>query len=367
VPLVSNQNVCNNTDMKLSELGYKHYLSKVKLTPNKSTARITSEHKNNWTMVNEEGELRGIVMNTFRQNHSIEDLPKVGDFVIYEKLPNENKAKITTVLPRFSLLGRRLPKQNNQMQVFATNIDTLFVISGLDQDFNVSQLRRYLAMAQSAQIKPVLVINKTDLGPWADERISLALQHFPKLTILQTSAINKTGIDELYKLLKPQNTVIFLGSSGVGKSSLINALLAAERQNTKSVREDGKGRHTTTKREMLLLPNGAIVIDSPGLRTLEVDTSQNSLELDDELSELSRQCRFKDCDHVKSEGCAVIDAVANQQIDQSRYHNFLKLISDWKQSEQQSHFFKKAQSKKKLKVQHKALRKAHATRRPAKK
>ncbi|HMR55172.1 MAG TPA: ribosome small subunit-dependent GTPase A [Candidatus Doudnabacteria bacterium] len=353
--------------MKLSDLGYKKYLSKVKLNTKELTARITSENKTDWTMVNEDGELRGIVMNTYRKNSSTEDLPKVGDFVVYEKIPNENKAKIIKVLPRFSLLSRRLPEQNNQMQVLATNIDTMFVISGLDQDFNINQLRRYLTMAQSDKIKSVLVINKTDLGPGADARESLIIKQFPQLKILHTSATIKTGIDELYNLLKSQETVIFLGSSGAGKSSLINALLSSEQQTTKSVREDGKGRHTTTKREMFLLPNGTVVVDSPGIRTLEVDTSKQSLELDDELSELSLHCRFRDCDHIKSKGCAIIDAVENKKIDREQYNNFLKLIRDWERSEEKSDFLKKERSKKKIKTQHKALRQAYKTRKPPKK
>jgi len=367
VLLVSNRNVCDNIDMKLFELGFQKYLSKVRLDTPELIARITSENKTDWTMVTTNEQLRGIVMNTYRKNNSIENLPKVGDFVLYEKIDNEKKAKIIRVLPRFSSLSRRLPGQNDQVQILATNIDTMFVISGLDQDFNISQLRRYLTMAQSDKIKSVLVINKTDIGSGADTRERLILKQFPKLKILHTSAKIKTGIDELYRLLKPQDTVIFLGSSGAGKSSLINALLSSEKQNTKSVREDGKGRHTTTRREMFLLPNGTIVIDSPGIRTLEVDTSEHSLQLDDELSELSLNCRFRDCDHIKSEGCAIIEAVENNQISKDQYHNFLKLRRDWERSVERTSLFKKEQTKKRMKAHSKALRKAYKTRKPTKK
>ncbi len=353
--------------MKLFELGFQKYLSKVRLDTPELIARITSENKTDWTMVTTNEQLRGIVMNTYRKNNSIENLPKVGDFVLYEKIDNEKKAKIIRVLPRFSSLSRRLPGQNDQVQILATNIDTMFVISGLDQDFNISQLRRYLTMAQSDKIKSVLVINKTDIGSGADTRERLILKQFPKLKILHTSAKIKTGIDELYRLLKPQDTVIFLGSSGAGKSSLINALLSSEKQNTKSVREDGKGRHTTTRREMFLLPNGTIVIDSPGIRTLEVDTSEHSLQLDDELSELSLNCRFRDCDHIKSEGCAIIEAVENNQISKDQYHNFLKLRRDWERSVERTSLFKKEQTKKRMKAHSKALRKAYKTRKPTKK
>ncbi|HMQ01468.1 MAG TPA: ribosome small subunit-dependent GTPase A [Candidatus Doudnabacteria bacterium] len=353
--------------MNLSRFGWQYYLSQTKQSPpNKLVARITAEHKTSWVMTSESGELIGIVMNSFRQALSPEKLPKIGDFVCYEPLASEAKGKIIKVLPRYSQLTRRLTEQRNKLQVIASNVDTMFIVTGLDQTFSLDQLRRYLAMSTQEHISSVLVINKTDLGSGAQQLEIQVRELFPDLPIVHTSAETKIGLSKLTHYMQPAQTVIFIGSSGAGKSSLINALLAENVQSTKSVRSDGKGRHTTSRREMFLLPSGTIVIDSPGIRTLEVDVEADNLPADSQLAKLAQQCQFRNCDHINSKGCKLIEALANNKITQSAYQNYLKLIRDAERSQSLApHQRQKLRIKQK--AQHKALRQAYQTRKPPKK
>ena len=353
--------------MILTELGLNHYLSQAKLkSVPKQLARVIAENKTDWTMVSANGELRGLIMTTFRNQHRASELPKVGDFVEFQLIPEENKAKIIDVLPRYSMLSRRLPNKT-EAQILASNVDTLIVVSGLDQDFQLEQLRRYLTMASAANITAVLVINKTDLGAGAAARELKIKQLFPKLKILHTSTKSKIGLEALYKLMRRGQTVVLIGSSGAGKSSLINSLATATTQATKAVRIDGKGRHTTTRREMFVLPNGAIVVDTPGIRTLEIDVAPDQVPMDELFSKLAQQCRFRDCDHQKSVGCAVLASVNNGEIAEQQYQNFLKQLRDAERSKASSSNYGRRNTKTKLKTQHKALRQAYKTRKPPKK
>lgn len=352
--------------MTLSDFGYQHYLHKLKSTESKHpVARIITENKTGWTMLGSTGELVGLILKSFRNNTPTTQLPKVGDYVEYEPLPNEAKGRITKVLPRFSELARQLSEQKNQTQILATNVDTLIIVSGLDQDFRIDQLRRYLALAASAEIAAVLVINKTDLGSGALVRETSIKQLFPKLAIVQTSAKTKIGLAALKKYLKPQHTVVFIGSSGAGKSSLINLLTTDQTQVTQSVRGDGKGRHTTTRREMFLIPAGAIVVDTPGIRTLEINVSADDLPIDEVLTELSAKCRFRDCDHIKTKDCAVKTALAAGFISEQQYQNFIKLLRDAQRSEQKYDPELKLRAKAQQRAQTKAIRQIFKTRKPS--
>jgi ribosome biogenesis GTPase / thiamine phosphate phosphatase len=359
--------LCQNRSMKLPELGLEHYLTqtKLKVIP-KQLARVVAENKTDFTLINSDGEIRGLVMTTFRSKRQASELPKVGDFVEYQLIPKENKAKIIAVLPRYSTLSRLLPNKP-EAQILACNVDTLIVVSGLDQDFQLEQLRRYVTMAASASIDAALVINKTDLGAGAAGLEIKIKQLFPKLKIVHTSAKTKIGLGALAKLMRRGRTVVLIGSSGAGKSSLINSLSEATTQSTKAVRTDGKGRHTTTRREMFLLPNGAIVIDTPGIRTLEIDVESAAVPMDTLFLNLAQHCRFRDCDHHKSAGCAVIAAVKTGDISEKQYQNFLKQLRDAERSETSRSIYGRKNSKAKLKIQTKALRQAYKTRKPPKK
>lgn len=365
--LVSFPDFCHNTYMTLSDFGYQHYLHKLGAIKSKHpTARIIAENKTDWNMISEKGKLKGIIMTSFRKNMLAEQLPKVGDYVEYEPLPNEAKGKITKVLPRFSELARQLTEQQNQTQILATNVDKLIIVSGLDQDFRLDQLRRYLALAASANIETLLVINKTDLNSKAGAREIAVKKIFPNLLTVHTSTKTQIGIATLKARLQPEQTVVFIGSSGAGKSSLINLLITDTEQNTKTVRVDGKGRHTTTRREMFLIPSGAIVVDTPGIRTLEINVSSDELPIDDIIAELARDCRFRDCDHLKTKYCAVIAALNEKLISDQQYQNFIKLLHDAKRSEEKYSPRLIQERKTKQRAQSKAIRQLYKSRKPPK-
>lgn len=318
--------------MTLDKFGLDHYLKKTKQPkPSGPIARIITENKTGWEMIAGSERLEGIVPITFRRSHKANQLPKVGDFVLFEKLNGEAKGKIIVVLPRFSSLSRQ--KQHEQ-QTLATNIDTVVIVLGLDQDYNAHQLDRYLAMAKTGKAEAVVAVNKLDKQTSANNWTNLIHKAHPKLEIFVTSAKTKIGLGKLEKKLISGQTVVFVGNSGAGKSSLINALMEHQTQSTSSVRKDGKGRHTTTRREMFLLPTGAIVIDTPGIRTVELDTQTSSIFTD--LDELAKQCKFRNCDHVKSSGCAIQAALKSGKISEQQVRQFTRLHS-YDNSEEKIH------------------------------
>lgn len=312
--------------MNLEEIGLKHFIEKTKLASKiENMARIFSEHKTDWDIMTIEGPIKGILMNTKRKEMLETDLPKVGDWVIYQKLPGENKAKITTVLPRYSSLVRHLEKKQVN-QTIATNIDVMLVVLSVDQIFNPQQLNRYLTIALDGKIEPVILINKTDKQLGEKEIKKEILSIHPQLKIISTSATLKNGLKELDKVILSGRTAVLVGNSGTGKSSLVNALLSESKQSTKAVSEHGKGQHTTTSRKMFILPNGGIIIDTPGMRTLELNSeSKSTNSIFSELLALTKKCKFRNCDHIKSAGCALQQALRENTISQKQFDQFLNL------------------------------------------
>lgn len=345
--------------MNLQNYGFTHYKTKLgaKLKDT-DVARVIAEHKTDWDLITTTGKLKGIALTTWRNKLSPDLLPKVGDFVTYEKLPGENKAKITKVLPRFSTLSRVLTEQKS-IQVLATNLDIAFIVLSLDQIINFNQLNRYLAAASSGKIEAIVVINKTDKpNEYGDLAKQLKDDH-AKLKIIQTSAKTKMGLDQLLHAIQPNYTVAFVGNSGAGKSSLINLLLEYETQTTGSVREDGKGRHTTTRREMFVLPSGGIVIDTPGIRTVEFNSTEiEANEIFPKLEILATQCKFRNCDHQKSKGCALLTAVEKDEISMTQLRQFLRLYQNNNDDKEQRSV--SLERKAKHKMIHKALKKHYA-------
>lgn len=317
--------------MTLKDIGLNHYQKRIKHFPkNFSTeniARIFSEHKTDWDIITQTGPSKGIILNSMRKKNDAEKLPKTGDWVRFEKLPGENKSNIIEVLPRYSQLARHLVKTRD-WQIIATNIDLMFVVISVDQLFNPQQLNRYLSIAKTAKIDPIILINKTDKQKGAEKLSKEILSIHPKLKIVLTSTKNKTGLKNIENYILPGQTAVLVGNSGVGKSSLINELLIEAKQSTKEVSALGKGRHTTTRRQLFVLPKGGIIIDTPGMRTLELDPEKvNSTEIFSELESLSRQCKFRNCDHIKSAGCAILQALHQKTISKKQYEQFLNLSS----------------------------------------
>ena len=290
-----------------------------------SAARITQEHKNIYYALDEHGELTAEVSGKYRYQ-SEGRFPTVGDWVALSR-HEENRAIIHALLPRQSAFVRNAAGKETQEQVVAANIDTVFIVTGLDDNYNLRRIERYLTLAWESGAVPVLLLNKCDLCPELEARIAEVSALAIGTSVHAVSAKDGQGLDALGAYLSQGKTAAFLGSSGVGKSSIINRLLGEERLATNEVSDAAsRGRHTTTHRELLLLPNGGIVIDTPGMRELQVWGDDQGLhQVFDDIEELAAECRFRDCGHQSEPGCAVRAAIDNGTLDTGRFQSYLKL------------------------------------------
>jgi len=331
---------------------------------NYQPARVTKESKNQYWLMTELGEVKAILSTKlFMDTFSRDQLPVVGDWVAVSILENSGENFIEAVLPRKTKLmrkgkdtfGRNYTKAGDtSIQIISSNIDTVFYVASLDdRDFNLTKIERYLMMLYESGAKPVLILNKKDLCPEYKYYIEEIKKVSSDLPVHAVSAVDFDGIDELYDYLEEGKTVSFIGSSGVGKSSIINALMDDESMFVSTIREDDKrGKHTTTHREMLLFPEGGILIDNPGIRDLKPVASVEALETTfDDIVELERQCKFSNCKHNSEPGCAVIEAIETEELDERRYENYLNLKRETeffeKRAELREKFLEKAAKKEK--------------------
>lgn len=247
------------------------------------------------------------------------DFPAVGDFVMAGKTGEETQAVIHQVLPRKSVFMRKAAGSDRKEQLVATNIDIVFLCMALNQDFNVRRLERYLSIAWDSGAKPVVVLTKSDICKDIEEKLLAVQEAAPGVRIIKTTALETAGIEEILPYLSAGTTAAFLGSSGVGKSTLVNRLLGEERLATGGIRNDDKGRHTTTHRELLFLPDGGMVIDTPGMRELGMWDAKSGIDRTfSDIEELALQCRFRDCTHTVEPGCAVQKALKNGTLSKER-------------------------------------------------
>jgi ribosome biogenesis GTPase len=254
------------------------------------------------------------------------ELPAVGDWVAVKPVPGET-AKIRAVLARRGAFSRKVAGSRAERQVVAANVDTVFLVAGLDGDFNLRRLERYLTLAWEGGARPVVVLSKADVCDDVAARVAEAEGVAAGVPVLAVSSALEGGLAPLEAYLEPGHTLALLGSSGVGKSTIVNRLLGAETQRTSAVREhDSRGRHTTTHRELFLLPSGALLVDTPGMRELHVWGDGGGLEgAFSDVEALARSCRFSDCRHQNEPGCAVAEALANGSLDEARFANYVAL------------------------------------------
>jgi ribosome biogenesis GTPase / thiamine phosphate phosphatase len=316
---------------KLADLGYDEFfdleLNSIGLT-NSLVARVIAEHKEAYKVKGVDGEYWAKI--TGKQIFSATkraDYPAVGDWVAITKLDQE-QAVIQNILPRKTILQKKYSDKSDA-QIIATNIDVAFIIESLDRDYNLNRFERYLVLANEGGIKPAIILNKIDLVTETDLNLKIEQIKYRlgNIDTISTSAITEQGLNELTNYIISGKTYCFLGSSGVGKSSLINRLLKRTTIKTRGISDStGKGKHTTTARSMYFLDNGGIVIDNPGTRQVGIaDTGAGIETVFDEITLLANECKYLDCTHLHEPDCAVLKAVAEGTLDEAKYLNYIKL------------------------------------------
>lgn len=263
------------------------------------------------------------------------DLPAVGDWVAVRQSATGEMGTILAILPRTSAFSRKAAGKGVSEQVVAANIDEVLIVTDLDQDFNQRRIERYITLVYNSGANPVVVLNKTDLAADVEAVVAQTEAVSPGIPVYAVSAEENQGIDQLQEHLGKGKTVAFLGSSGVGKSAIINRLLGEDRMEVGEVREtDGKGRHTTTHRELVMLPGGGAVIDTPGMREIQVWGDEDGLAAAfPEIDDLVAACRFRDCRHDSEGGCAVREALDSGRLDTARFDSYMKLRAEFENLE----------------------------------
>ncbi|MBN2367331.1 MAG: ribosome small subunit-dependent GTPase A [Calditrichaeota bacterium] len=295
-----------------------------------SPARITSVDKNSYMVHNGETEINAELTGKFLYgSESVLDLPTVGDWVVVEYFNGGTLAIIHDLLPRKTLLKRKDPGKKVNYQLVAANVDTAFIIQSVDSNFNLNRLERYLVTVNDGGVRPVILLSKSDLiGEKERSEKTAALSRVGhEIKHIFYSNVNGEGMESVLGEMLPGRTCCLLGSSGVGKTTLINRLLGEERFEVKEVREkDGRGRHATTRRQLIRLDNGSILIDTPGMREIAAFGLDSGLaETFEDIFTVAQRCRFSDCSHTHEKGCAVVEAVRDGEIEEERYKNFMKV------------------------------------------
>lgn len=288
--------------------------------------RVTVTHRTCYEVISETGHYTCELTGNMLYGRDASEYPCTGDWVIFQPTDTD-KGIIFDNLPRAKTLYRLKSGSVSQQQAIASHIDKAFIVQSLDSSFNVRRIERFMVQLSAEDIQPVLILTKTDLGFDADE-VDKAITHLShKMAVFYTSIESPKSIDKLREFIQTGETVVFTGMSGVGKSTLINMLCGQEVLQTGAISDStGKGKHTSTRREMVLLPGSGVLIDTPGVKLFGV-TNDNSDNLSDifDISAYEGKCRFNDCQHVSEKGCAVIEAVENGEIDNDVYESYLKL------------------------------------------
>ncbi|EDX83395.1 conserved hypothetical protein [Synechococcus sp. PCC 7335] len=298
--------------------------------------RVAVAHRSQYQLYTERGDCSATLTGKFRhQAEKSEDFPAVGDWVVIHLETATHQALIQAILPRQGQFSRQAAGTKNEAQIIAANINTLFLMSGLDHDFNLRRIERYLVMAWQSGATPTIILNKADLCEDLEDKIVAVGKIAIAAPILTLSALYQNNLEALTPYLQPGKTIALLGSSGVGKSTLTNKLIGHDVQITQAVRaDDSRGRHTTTHREMLKLPSGALLIDTPGMRELPLWSNNNRTaeqptdtigETFSDIENLAQQCRFRNCQHSSEPGCAIQAAIESGTLSTKRLNSYQKL------------------------------------------
>jgi len=324
--------ILKDTGMRLEDFGYYDKLEEFRIGNNPDNldiGRVIAEHKERYIVKTTKGEFEAEITGNLRFTaKSRIDFPAVGDWVTL-KTYESDFAIIYQILPRFSIIKRQAVGQFGEIQIIATNIDYAFLVQAVDRDSNINRLERYLTICNSSNVKPVIILSKTDL---IDElRINEILYtintRIKNVPIIAISNETLNGYEAVNGFIEKGKTYCMLGSSGVGKSTLLNNLSGKTKMRTDTISQStNKGRHVTSHRELFVLENGGILIDNPGMREVGIADAACGLEITfDKIFQLSQYCKFKDCTHTNEVGCAIIEAVEKGEMDQSSYGNYLKM------------------------------------------
>ncbi|UUM32799.1 ribosome small subunit-dependent GTPase A [Vibrio japonicus] len=310
-----------NSSITLNQLGWQPIFQQQLTLNDLETAtigRVLAHHRSGYTIQTEYGEIHLPI------HHRLPAMT-VGDWILLD-----HDHLFVRQLERTSLFSRRAPGSKVAEQYIAANVDTLFIVSSLNDDFNLSRIERYLALAHEYSVEPVVVLTKADLCHDSEDKRAAVQASDPMLMVETVNALDCASCDVLSVWCKTGKTVAFMGSSGVGKSTLINTLMGKSIQQTGSIREDdSKGRHTTTSRSLHFMPSGGVLIDTPGMRELQIaDCETGVSETFADVEALSKMCRFSDCQHQSEPGCAILQALETGEIDQRRLSNYFKLLRE---------------------------------------
>ncbi|HVN07173.1 MAG TPA: ribosome small subunit-dependent GTPase A [Bryobacteraceae bacterium] len=319
--------------------------------------RVSVVHGDRYRLYTVQGEMTAEAIGALLYRTERVDWPAAGDWVAAQAIGTD-EAMIHAVLPRRTLFSRRAAGPREQQQPIAANIDLALIVCGLDHDFNVRRIERYLTLAHSSGADAAIALNKSDICPDPSARLAEARRVSGGAPVMAITARSPGGIIPVRQLIRPGLTIALLGSSGAGKSTLVNQLLGVARQAVQEVREsDSRGRHTTTYRELLPLPAGGALIDTPGMRELQLWADANSLDSTfTEIAELAAQCRFRDCSHDVETGCAVRAAIEAGELDAVRWQSYAKLRAEIAWHARQSDVQAALAQKRKWKAIHKAMR-----------
>jgi ribosome biogenesis GTPase / thiamine phosphate phosphatase len=351
--------------MNLHSLGWTSNLADIfasRPRPGLVPSRISREDRGVYTLLSEQGSFQAEVSGKFRHRTSARtDYPAVGDWVVAEPGDAFSRAMIHEILPRRSAFIRRVAGGQSQGQVVVANADIAFLVSGLDREFKPRRIERYLTLAWESGADPVILLNKADLHAQPEKARFQAEAVAPGVAVYLISAATGDGLRDSLALLGPGRTGVLLGSSGVGKSSIINALIGREARTTSVVREaDGRGRHTTTHRQLMILPTGAILIDTPGLREIQLLADEKSLDRSfGDIDELAASCRFRDCSHNGEPDCAVQDALAEGLLEMERYESWLRQCKEIRFHQREQDVLLRIQEKRRWKTIQKTVREVY--------